>query len=156
VYLGNRLVCTITGAPYSCRITVSGADVGGQSLRLVITDARGASAEVSRSIVVAKFRAKMKLSVKTKALRHSLARRTISGRVTLPAGVSRRQGCNGTVTLVIKRAGHSVLNQQVRVSKACKFSRSLTTKRARQSFTAKARFGGNAVLASVGGTRRFS
>jgi Bacterial Ig domain len=156
VYLGDRLVCTVTGAPYSCRITVSGADVGGQSLRLVITDARGASAEAARSITVAKFRAEMKLSVKTKALRRGLARRTISGHVNLPDAVSRRQGCNGTVTLVIKRGGHSVLNQQVRVSKACRFSRSLTTKSAKQSFTAKARFGGNAVLASADGTRRFS
>jgi hypothetical protein len=59
------------------------------------------------------------------------------------------------VTLVIRRGAHSVLNQQVPVSKGCTFSRSLTTKRARQSFTAKARFGGNAVLASADETRRF-
>jgi hypothetical protein len=156
VYLGNRRVCTVTGAPYSCRITVSGADVGGQSLRLVITDARGATAETARSIVVAKFRAKMKLSVKTKALRRGFMRRTLSGRVSFPGAVTKRQGCKGTVTLVVKRGGHSVLNQQVRVSKGCTFSRSLTAKRSRQSFTAKARFGGNAVLASADGTRRFS
>jgi hypothetical protein len=156
VFLGDRRVCTVTDAPYACRITVSGAEVGGQSLRLVVTDARGGSAEVARSIVVAKFRAKMKLSVKTKSLRRGLERRTVSGRVTFPGAVTKRQGCSGTVTLVVKRGGHSVLNQQVRVSKACRFSRSLTAKRTRQSFTARARFGGNAVLASAGGTRRFS
>jgi hypothetical protein len=60
------------------------------------------------------------------------------------------------VTLVVKRSGRSVLNQQVRLSKACRFSRSVTAGRHRQSFTVSARFGGNAVLSTAAKTRRFS
>ena len=57
---------------------------------------------------------------------------------------------------MITRGGHSLLNQQVKLSKTCTFSRSVTAARSNQSFSVSARFGGNAVLATANETRRFS
>jgi hypothetical protein len=156
VFLGERLICRLSGAPFACRIFATGEDVGVQALRLVVTDVRGASAQIQRTVRVAKFRPAVKLSVKLRRLAHQRARRTIAGRVAMPKAVKRSQGCSGTVTLVVKRSGRSVLNQQVRLSKACRFSRSVTAGRHRQSFTVSARFGGNAVLSTAAKTRRFS
>ena len=141
--------------PCACTVHATGADVGGQSLRLVVTDALGRTAELQRSISVAKFASALKLSV-AKHVSGAKATRTISGRLTFPSAVTKQQGCSGTVTLVVRRAGHSVLNQQVPVSKTCTFKRSLTAGRKAQSFSASARFGGNAVLTTANETRRFS
>jgi hypothetical protein len=58
--------------------------------------------------------------------------------------------------LSIKRNGRSVLNQEVTLTKRCTFSRSVTSKRANQSFSAKVTFGGNTVLNTAGLSRRFS
>jgi hypothetical protein len=130
--------------------------VGVQALRIVVTDARGSTAQVQRAVRVAKFRPAVKLKVKLRKLSHQRAKRTIAGRLTMPKAVTRRLGCKGSVTLVVKRHGRSVLNQQVRLSRACRFSRSVTAGRHRQSFSVSARFGGNAVLSTAAKTRRFS
>jgi hypothetical protein len=157
VFLGARKVCTITAAPFSCEITPTGADVGTQALRVVLTDAAGATAEASRSVAVAKFAARISLKVAKTSLKGGKARRAVSGSLRLPAGVTRAQACgSGTVTITIKRSGRSVLNQQVGLSKSCTFSRSVTAGRAKQSFSVGAKFGGNTVLATAGSTRRFS
>jgi hypothetical protein len=156
VLLGDHLMCRLMTAPFACRILATGAEVGVQALRIVVTDARGASAEVARSVRVARFRPAVKLSVTRRKLSGGRARRTIAGRVALPAAVTRSQGCRGTVTLVVKRRGRSVINQQVALSHACRFSRSVTAARHRQAFTVSARFGGNAALSAAATTRRFS
>jgi hypothetical protein len=156
VFLGDRRVCRLSGAPFLCRVSATGADVGVQALRVVVTDARGAGTQIRRTVRVAKFRPAVKLGIRLHKLSHRRARRTIAGRLTLPRAVTRSQGCRGTVTLVVKRRGRSVLNQQVRLSRACRFSRSVTAGRNRQSFSVSARFGGNAVLSTAAKTRRFS
>ena len=156
VFLGNRQVCTITAAPFTCTVQATGADVGNQVLRAVVTDALGSTAEATQNLKVAKFASKLSMKVTKKSLSHSQTRRTISGKVTFPAVVTKAQGCTGTVTLVIKRAGKTLLNQQVKVSKTCTFSRSVTAARSKQTFSVSAKFGGNAALASTSLTRRFS
>jgi hypothetical protein len=156
VFLGSRQVCTITAAPYRCTIKATGADVGGQALRAVVTDALGRTAEIQRSVTVAKFTPSLSLKIAKKSLHGGKVRRTVSGKLKLPSGVTKAQGCTGSVNLVITRAGRSLLNQQVKLSKACTFSRSVTAARGNQSFSVSARFGGNAVLATANETRRFS
>ena len=79
-----------------------------------------------------------------------------AARVSVPRNVTRAQACSGTVTVAIKRAGRSVLNQRVKLSKSCTFSRSVTAARGNQSFSVSAKFGGNAVLRTASQTRRFS
>ncbi|WP_157592697.1 Ig-like domain-containing protein [Solirubrobacter soli] len=156
VFLGSRQVCSITAAPYSCTINATGADVGGQALRAVVTDVLGRTAEVQRSVTVAKFTPDISLSVAKKSVSGGKVRRTVSGKLKLPSGVTAAQGCNGSVNLVITRDGRSLLNQQLKVSKTCTFSASVTAAKSNQSFSASARFGGNAVLATANETRRFS
>jgi hypothetical protein len=157
VLVGSRKACAITAAPYSCAISPLGEDVGTQALRAVLTDASGATAEASRSVAIPKFSARVSLRISKWNVRGGKARRTISGVVVYPTGVERSAACaSGTVTLRIKRAGRSVLNQQVGLSKTCAFTRSITTSRAAQDFSVSARFGGNAVLSTAAQTRRFS
>ena len=83
-------------------------------------------------------------------------KRTLKGTVQFPAAVSKTQACQGKVMLTIKRSGRSILNQEVPLTKRCTFSRSVTTKRGSQSFSAKVTFSGNTVLNTTGSSRRFS
>jgi hypothetical protein len=155
VFLGNRQVCTITKAPYSCKVSATGADVGSQTLRAVITDELGSTAEITRAIKVAKFTSKLTLSVERKKVNGGV-KRTLEGKLSFPSAVTKAQGCSGTVQLVVKRGGRSLLNQEVKVSKSCTFSRSITAASSNQSFEASAKYGGNAALATAKATRRFS
>ena len=76
--------------------------------------------------------------------------------MSFPSAVTKAQACSGKVLLTVKRSGRSILNQEVQLSKGCTFSRSITTKSAKQSFSASVTFAGNNVLNAVGKSRRFS
>ena len=154
--LGNRVLCTDTTAPYSCKITPTGADVGKQSLVATVTDNEGNTAVSTTSVTVPKFKAAVSLKVKSKKVAGGKKKRTITGTVKRPAGVTAAQGCKGKVTMVIKQSGRSLLNQQVTVSKKCTFSRSVTASSKKLSFSVSAKFGGNTVLTTASTTRRFS
>jgi Bacterial Ig domain/RTX calcium-binding nonapeptide repeat (4 copies) len=123
-----RVVCVDRVAPFTCRYRPRGGDVGRDTLTAVAVDGAGQTASAVRSVRVARFSPR----------RLTLSRHgTIaSGRLRLPARVSRRLGCRGTVT--VRGAGAS---RRARVSKRC-------TYRVRMPFAAsvRARFGGNAVL----------
>jgi hypothetical protein len=155
VVLGSRTLCVITAPPYSCDFAPQGSDVGGQALRIIVTDQLGSTAEQVRNVVVSRFVAKLKLSVSKTSTKTGL-KRTLKGTVTFPSAVSATQACTGKVMLTIKRGGRSILNQEVSLSKRCTFSRSVTAKRGSQSFSAKVTFGGNTVLNTTGQNRRFS
>ena len=43
LFLGTRTLCRVTAAPFACTITPTGADVGGQALRVVVTDTLGST-----------------------------------------------------------------------------------------------------------------
>jgi hypothetical protein len=158
VRLGDRIICTLTAAPYACKVTPTGADVGTQSLTAAVVDNAGNTTAVTTKVTVPKFKPKrLGLSIKTTPVKGGKAKRTIRGTLSMPAGVTKAQGCkSGKVTVTIKRSGQSVLNQQVSVSKLCTFSRSVTASRSKQHFSVSARFGGNAVLTTTTTSRRFS
>jgi hypothetical protein len=127
VTLGLRTICTTTAMPVLCRLTPTGEDVGVRTLRAVVTDAAGRSAEVSNQVRVAKFAPRaLRLNVVTHDFGGGVLRRTITGTLKPPAAVNAAQGCSGTVTVVIRRAGRAFLNQQVPLSKSCRFTRSVT------------------------------
>jgi hypothetical protein len=157
LFLGTRKICTLTAAPFgSCDLTATGADVGRQALRVVVTDALGSTAESTANVLVAKFATKLTVSIKKTNVKGNKAKRTISGKIAVPANVTKAQACTGKVTVQIKRSGRSILNQQVSLSKSCTFSRSVTAARRKQSFSSSVKFGGNAVLAAASKSRRFS
>jgi hypothetical protein len=155
VVLGNRTLCVLTAAPFDCSFTPKGSDVGGQALQIIVRDRLDQTAVASRNVVVSRFVAKLEVSISKKSVKAGV-KRTISGKVRYPAAVTRRQACAGKVFLTVKRAGRSVLNQEVKLSKRCTFKRSVTAKRSGQSFSAKVTFGGNTVLNTAGKSRRFS
>ncbi|MDA0164132.1 Ig-like domain-containing protein [Solirubrobacter ginsenosidimutans] len=155
VILGTRTLCVVSAAPFVCDFSPTGADVGGQTLRLVVTDLLGETTEQSRNVVVSRFVATLKLNVSKKATKAGV-KRTLTGTVTFPAAAGTSQACAGKVMLTIKRAGRSILNQEVPLSKRCTFSRSVTAKRGSQSFSAKVTFSGNTVLNTTDQSRRFS
>lgn len=154
--LGGRLVCRSTTAPYTCRFRPTGADVGTQALTATVIGVDGSTAVTTTTVRVPKFRATVRLRIAKKALSGGRVRRTVRGTVVRPAGVSKAQGCKGTVTVVLKRAGRSFLNQQVKVSRSCTFSRSVTAPRSNQHYAVSARFRGNTALAATSNSRRFS
>ena len=135
VVLGTRTLCVVAAAPFECAFSPKGTDVGGQALRLIVTDNAGSTTELSRNVVVSRFVAKLSVSVAKKSVKGGV-KRTITGKVSFPSAVTKAQACSGKVLLTVKRAGRSILNQEVQLSKGCTFSRSVTTKRAKQSFSA--------------------
>ena len=148
VFLGQRKVCTITAAPFGCTVLPTGADVGMQVLRAVLTDKAGATTEATTRVLVEKF--------KPRGLSISASRTRIAGRLSLPDRVAEADGCkSGTVDVVTKRGGRILSDVQARLSKSCTYS----TRRpagARHPFSVTARFGGNAVLSPATQKRRFS
>jgi hypothetical protein len=152
VYLGTRRICTLTKAPYTCKVRPRGADVGRQSLRVVVTDLNGATAESSRSVVVLQFKPKsLSLSASTRG-----SRTTITGKLKLPSQVTMVEGCkSGSVTLVIKRGSKVIDNSQVRLGRYCSFTKRISS-RSKAKLSVSARFSGNKVLAAVNANRRFS
>jgi hypothetical protein len=158
-FLGDRLVCTLTAAPYSCRVVPRPADVGLQSLRVVITDARGVSTVVSRQLLVDRFAARgVRAAVKEKRRPRGREKRTIVATVRPPAGTTAAEVCaDGSLTFVVDRKGRSFLNRQVELRDDCTARLSFTAKRARKRIhSVSARFVGNTVLLPARTTRRFS
>lgn len=155
--LGTRTVCTITKAPYSCTVTPTGADVGRQSLRVVVTDAKGSTAEAAVSVTVPKFAAKLATKVTKRKAKRGETKRTIRVTLNRPKGVTAAQACRGGhVTLVVKRAQRTIINQQVRLAGSCTFTRSVTASSRGGAFSLSAKYSGNAVLRSASTSRRFN
>jgi hypothetical protein len=118
-------------------------------------DAQAKAPVQTAATTTKKLKPSISLKITTKALTNAKVRRTITGTLKLPSGISRAEGCRGTVSLLVSRSGRSLLKQQVSLSKRCTFSRSITAKSSKQAFSAQAKFGGNAVLSAADGNRRF-
>ncbi len=162
-FLGTRELCSVTAAPYTCSILPTGADVGGQAVRAVVTDNVDRSAEASNNTYVAKFTPHLNLKVK----RANAKKRTISGFLALPERVTAAQACaSGTVTLAIKGGGRPAINRQVAVKANCSYKTTISVgnppkkkkgkKPKKRKFTVKANYGGNSVLNTATNSRRFS
>jgi hypothetical protein len=157
LFLGDRRICTLTQAPFTrCYVTPTGADVGRQALRVVVTDLRGSTAQATTNVTVAKFPAQLSLKVKTKGLSGGRARRTITATVKRPDGVTAAQGCSGRMTLKVKRNGRTIVDDVVKVARNCRVSLQITAPRRGQTFKLTAEFGGNPVLRTAEASRRFS
>jgi len=162
-FLGTKEICSKTAAPYSCEILPTGGDVGGQSVRAVVTDTRDRSAEDSKSTNVAKFTAGLVLNTKKSGAK----KRIVYGKLKLPARVTAAQACaSGTVTLKVSGGGRPAINRQVKVSSSCSYKTTVGVgkppkpkkgkKPKKRKFTVKANYSGNSVLKSANNSRRFS
>ena len=160
LFLGTTRICTLTAAPFTCRVLPTGDNVGIQEIRAVVTDVAGNSAIATTRVEVSRFSARS-LSVKTKSanLSRNRTRKTITAELRLPERVSRGQGCaNGTVTFITKRNGSIIDDSEVRLNGSCTVTQRITAQRAgRNAFSVSVRFSGNRVLAPITAkTKRFS
>ena len=154
--LGTRTLCVVTAAPFECSFSPKGADVGGQALRLVVTDKLGSDHGALRDVVVSRFVAKLSVSVAKQSVKGGI-RRTITGKVSFPSAVTQGPGLPGKVLLTIKRAGRSVLNQEVQLSKRLHVLALGHDQGAEAVLLGlRSRSRGNTVLNTAGTSRRFS
>ncbi len=101
----------MTKAPFECSFSPKGSDVGGQALRLIVTDNAGATTELTRNVVVSRFVASLKVTVSKKAVKGGY-QRTLTGKVSFPSAVTKAQACSGQGPADDQaRRGRSVLNQ---------------------------------------------
>ncbi|HET6507229.1 MAG TPA: Ig-like domain-containing protein [Baekduia sp.] len=160
LFLGTRKVCTLTAAPWSCRVVPNGSEVGDQVLRAVVVDTVDRSAEATQSVVVGKFTPRLSVSVASKGLTRTTVRKTIKGKVVRPTGVTAAQGCQGgTATIVVKRYGRSISNAEIDVKGDCSFTKTVTARRVASgsgAFSYSVRFNGTSVLSTASSTRRSS
>lgn len=151
--LGDRSVCTLTTAPYTCTVRPTLGDVGLQSLRAVITDAAGQTATVGRQVLVPRF-ASRGLSI---GIDRSKRKRTLTARIRPPAGESAAAACpDGTITFVISQRGRALFNVEKPLKADCTARFRFTASKARRLYSVSARFPGNTVLLPTSTSRRFS
>ena len=120
-------ICVLSGPPYSCTWTPTGADVGRATLLASAVDTDGRSTLGIVRVKVAKFKADLTRRVKG---------RRVSGRLVLPAAVEKSLGCRGEVTV---RRGRTT--RTVALKRNCTYS-TRVSRRGR----VRARFGGNPVV----------
>jgi hypothetical protein len=101
------------------------------------------------------LKAKPKLSIKARPKRDRRApfRYTVSGKLTLPSGVS-TAACTGTVTIRIKSGSRTVKSGTAKVSSSCTYRKSLSVsasklRKSRGTLRITGSFGGNAVLSTA-------
>jgi hypothetical protein len=141
--LGTREVCKDTTAPYTCAISARGSEVGRQTLTAIVTDGAGQTATSLRAITIAKFTPRG-LSHTSRGTRGKLA---TSGRLSLPAAVSRGEGCDGDLTVTYKRGTRTVATKRIDLRSTCSYS--TTQKLTKGAYTVSVQFRGTGVLAPV-------
>jgi hypothetical protein len=148
---GNRVLCVVTAAPYTCSFKPIDADVGKLTLVAIAYDARQQTATALRQVQVPRFKA-TKLSAKSTPRRDSTAPFgfTTRGKLTLPAGVTPALGCNGKVTVTFKAGTRTISTRRANLRSDCSYRSKVTFRslpRLRPSrLRVRVSFGGNAVL----------
>jgi Bacterial Ig domain len=133
VFDDDGTICVLRRAPYACTWTPTGADVGRATLLASAVDQAGLSTLGIVRVRVNRFAASL-----TQRQRHRKGITRVSGRLVLPAGVTRAQGCSGTVRVRLRKA-----RRTAKVTRRCTYSAKLPFRPGR----ARVRFGGNSVLA---------
>jgi hypothetical protein len=122
-YVGQRLVCTATTAPYTCSYLPQGVDFGRNTLVAVAYDSAGQTASSLNSVTVPRFVA-TRLTAKTtpKVAKKFPATFTTAGKLVLPANVGNAAGCTGGHVSVQFRAGKKTIsNRRVATKSDCSY-----------------------------------
>jgi hypothetical protein len=133
VFDDDGTICVLRAAPYACTWRPTGADVGRATLLASAVDSGGLSSLAIVRVRVNRFAAKV-----TKKAKRSGGRLKVSGRLVLPAAVTRAQGCRGRVTVRVRTA-----RRTVPLTPRCTYSVRLKVRTGRP----RVRFGGNSVIA---------
>jgi Big-like domain-containing protein len=158
-FLGNRLVCTVTAAPYTCTIVPTADDVGLQTLRIVVTDKLGRTVVAERQVLIRQFKSRG-ITIRitnAKAKGKGKVKRTITARLRPPVGWTNAEACaDSSVTLVVNKSGRPYSNTQPSLSSSCSVRLRITSKRAKKRiYSVSVRFPGNEKLLPTKASRRF-
>ena len=131
MFLGNRQVCTLTAHRSTCSVLPTGADVGIQALRAVITDLGRQHRASDHRVEVPRFAAQA-LTVATKSANRprDQALKTITARSCCPPSVARpglreRLGHARSPSA----AGKIIDDSQVALNGSCKVTKKITATR---------------------------
>jgi thrombospondin type 3 repeat protein/Big-like domain-containing protein len=133
VFDDDGTICVLRRAPYACTWTPTGDDVGRATLLASAVDSAGLSNLGIVRVRVERFEATL-----TQRQRHRRGSTRVSGRLVLPATVTRAQGCSGTVRVRLRKARRAVA-----LTRRCTYSAKLPFRAGH----ARVSFGGNAVIA---------
>lgn len=144
----DGVICSDTTPPYACNYAPTGDDVGKNTIIVVATDTAGQIAIDIVRVIVNRF-APRSVSLALSPTRDASApfRFTARGTVGLPAGVTRAQGCSGTVSIRLRRGRVTLGSGNATVRANCTYARSFTVSSSQEgTVTGTARFNGNDVL----------
>jgi Big-like domain-containing protein len=133
VFDDDGTICVLQAPPYSCTWNPTGADVGRATLLASAVDPAGLSSLAIVRVRVARFAAT--LTKRAKRSGHALR---VTGRLVLPAAVTRAQGCDGDVTVRVRK-----VRRTVALTSRCTYSARLRVRTGRP----RVRFAGNSVIA---------
>jgi hypothetical protein len=134
VFDDDGTICVLRAAPYACTWTPTGADVGRATLLASAVDAAGLSTLGIVRVRVNRFAA----SLTTPKAKRSKRRLRVTGRLILPAVVTRAQGCTGNVTVRVRR-----VRRTVALTRRCTYAARLRVRTGRPRVS----FAGNSVIA---------
>jgi Ca2+-binding RTX toxin-like protein len=157
---GGTLLCTTTTAPYTCPFQPGGTNVGANTLIAVVTDTAGQTATAIRAVTVDAFAAP--LSSRLTPARDTRAPYSfkLTGRITLPAGVTPSQACTtGQVSVQVKAGKRTLSTRRTNLRRNCTYTSSVRFASRRRFGSARslrftARFLGNNVLKADRATSR--
>lgn len=149
-FLGTRRVCVDKAAPFSCKVLPKGSEVGGSSVRAVVTDKLGRTAQDTKKTTVSKFKPR-NLVVNAKRVGAKKNRMVVRGRIVLPARMTARDGCaNSRVDVVARLGKRSLSNQQVTLM-GCSYKAAIPAPKTKknQRVVIRVRFPGNDSLSAT-------
>jgi Ca2+-binding RTX toxin-like protein len=156
VFLANeRVICVAKTAPYTCSYKPTDADVGRTALTAVAFDTSQQTASAIRVVTIPRFTARS-VSIKATPRKDTTApfRFRTSGRVSLPAGVTKANGCKGSVLVTFKAGAKTISARHAKLSKSCTYHSTVTfripSRLHPKSLKAHVSFRGNAVLSPKG------
>ena len=157
---GGTTLCTTSTAPYSCLFQPGGANVGANTLIVIVTDTAGQTATAIRAVTVDPFT--VPLSARLTPARDTRAPYAfrLSGRITLPAGVTAGQACTaGQVSVQVKAGKRTLSTRRTNLRRNCTYASSVSFASRRRfgsarSLSFRARFLGNNVLKAARATSR--
>ncbi len=120
--VGERIVCIVKTAPYTCAYQPMGTDVGKNTLVAVAIDDQNISGTALRTVFVSPFKPKkLTASTRPKRIKHAPFVFKTTGRLILPAGVTPANGCVGKITVTLKRGGKTVTTGLANLRRDCTY-----------------------------------
>jgi hypothetical protein len=157
VIAGGTTRCALTAPPYVCRFPAGGELVGRRTIVAVARDAAGNETLATQVLRVSRFAAGRVTADSSVTRSRRAVRITTTGAVPLPEGLENELGCDGRVTVQVKRGRKTLSSRRAALDAACDFTSSVTFRsrvRAPDRLRVVVRFDGNPVMGRSVATAR--